>query len=75
MLEYHKLILEKVSFDKYLFWKEYRKSLRNLPETDAHALKVWLVSRFTFRGITARRLMQASMHGKNPGFRVKPLTI
>lgn len=42
MLEYLKLILKKVSFDKSLFKKEYRKSLRMLGTDDAQALRQWI---------------------------------
>lgn len=42
MLDYCKLILQAVSFDRKLFRKEYKKALRWLPQADASHLKVWL---------------------------------
>lgn len=55
MLEYSKLILEKISFDKRLFWKEYRKSFRSLRESESHALRTWVIAKFGFRGKTASK--------------------
>lgn len=42
MLEYTKIILEKVSFDKRLFVKEYKKSILRLHAAEVSALKHWL---------------------------------
>jgi hypothetical protein len=42
MLEYCKVILSKVWFDKKLFWKEYRKSHRFLGDEDFARLKEWV---------------------------------
>lgn len=42
MFEYFKLILSKVSFDRKLFFKEYRKSKRWLSEHETRELKFWL---------------------------------
>lgn len=42
MLEYFKMILGKVSFDRKLFRKEYRKSLCLLTKDEAAQLKSWL---------------------------------
>jgi hypothetical protein len=44
MFNYCKIILGKVSFDRTLFRKEYRKSLRWLSEDEATALKHWIRS-------------------------------
>jgi len=49
MLEYVKLILEKVSFDQYLFEKELRKSLRELIKEEIAELKKWCYERFSTR--------------------------
>lgn len=46
MLTYCKLILEKVSFDKKLLRKEYRKSLRLLTQAEYLKLKEWVRARF-----------------------------
>jgi hypothetical protein len=47
MLEYTKLILQKVSFDKKLFEKELSKSIQWLDNEEAHALKEWLMKKFS----------------------------
>lgn len=41
MLEYVKMILDKVSFDVNLFQKELLKSLRWLSEPEKQELKTW----------------------------------
>jgi hypothetical protein len=41
MLEYTKIILSKISFDRKLFRKEYRKALRFLDSHERVALKAW----------------------------------
>lgn len=60
-LEYNKLILEKVSFNKRLFWKEYRKGVKNLTETETLAFKLWIIERFNFQGKTASRLQEKKL--------------
>jgi hypothetical protein len=42
MLEYCKLILVKMSFDRSLFRKEYRKTFAYLNESEQQELKRWL---------------------------------
>lgn len=42
MLEYLKIILTKVSFDRRLFRKEYKKSFNQLSDKDIIELKRWL---------------------------------
>lgn len=42
MFNYCKVILSKVSFDRSLFRKEYKKSLRLLSDDEAQALKLWI---------------------------------
>lgn len=42
MLDYMKVILSKVSFDRRLFRKEYKKSLSWLSSNEAMELKDWL---------------------------------
>lgn len=46
MLEYVKLILEKVSFDKELFEKELKKGISYLVPDEVVELKNWCYSRF-----------------------------
>ena len=41
MLEYCKLILQKMSFSKKLFLKEYRKSLSYLTHEEQNELRRW----------------------------------
>ena len=46
MLDYFKLILEKVSFDKLLFEKELRKALAHLKPSEQEALRHWCYAKF-----------------------------
>lgn len=46
MLEYVKLILEKVSFDKKLFEKELKKGLLQLVPEEVKQLKEWCYTKF-----------------------------
>ncbi len=46
MLEYFKMILEKVSFDKLLFEKELRKALAQLKPTEREDLRRWCYVKF-----------------------------
>ncbi|MBA9075602.1 MULTISPECIES: hypothetical protein [Rufibacter] len=47
MLEYVKLILDKVSFDSKLFEKELRKSMRMLVRNELETLRDWCYNRFS----------------------------
>jgi hypothetical protein len=51
MLEYVKLILEKVSFDQHLFEKELKKSIKQLKsiKEDLDELKKWCYENFANR--------------------------
>ena len=46
MLEYVKMILEKVSFDRSLFEKELMKGLRQLVPNEIKLLKEWCYIRY-----------------------------
>lgn len=46
MLEYIKIILQKVSFDRRLFEKELRKAIRMLMPNEVKRLKLWCYERF-----------------------------
>ncbi len=46
MLEYTKMILEKVSFDSKLLKKELKKSLRYISKEEYRHLKEWYKLRF-----------------------------
>jgi hypothetical protein len=46
MLEYVKLILEKVSFDSLLFEKELRKAKKELQFSELYELKQWCFNKF-----------------------------
>jgi len=47
MLEYIKMILEKVSFDKNLFEKELKKAIRSLLPEEIVQLKSWCYDTFS----------------------------
>ena len=42
MLEYCKVILQKISFSKPLFKKEYKKTFKYLTQAEHQELKTWL---------------------------------
>ena len=44
LLDYYKLILDKVSFDHQLLAKEYRKAIRTLQEQERQHLDQWLAA-------------------------------
>ncbi len=46
LLEYFKIILQKVSFDAKLFEKELRKALSQLIKADLKLLKKWCYEQF-----------------------------
>ena len=46
MLEYVKTILQKVSFNKFLFERELRKGLRYLVPAELEEFKTWCYDRF-----------------------------
>jgi hypothetical protein len=46
MLDYSKMILEKVSFDAQLFQKEFKKAISKLMPSDAQELQNWCTSKF-----------------------------
>ncbi len=46
MLEYIKMILQKVSFDKALFEKELKKGLKELLPMEVKQLKKWCYEKF-----------------------------
>ena len=47
-LDYYKLILDKVAFDKDLLRKEYSKAMTRLPERDKRHLDEWVRSKGFF---------------------------
>ena len=49
MLEYVKMILQKVSFDTILFEKELRKGIRLLIKDEISELKDWCYNRFNIQ--------------------------
>ncbi len=56
MLDYVKLILEKVSFDRRLFEKELQKGIKQLVPGEVKQLKDWCYTRFgsVYRNILNR---------------------
>jgi hypothetical protein len=53
MLEYCKMILEKLSFNKKLFKKEYLKSFKLLKPTEGILLRKWVREKFGSKILTA----------------------
>ncbi|MEY3415996.1 MAG: hypothetical protein RL060_107 [Bacteroidota bacterium] len=47
MIQYIKVILEKVSFDRYLFEKELRKAINSVIPADILELKNWCYEKFS----------------------------
>lgn len=47
MLEYIKIILQKVSFDRRLFEKELKKAIKMLMPNETNKLRVWCYDRFS----------------------------
>ncbi len=58
-LNYYKLILEKVSFDRNLFLKEYKKALNTLQTYEATLLDRWLIEKGLYANV---------MKEKNPSY-------
>jgi hypothetical protein len=50
-LDYYKVILDKVSFDKELLRKEYSKAMTRLPARDKRHLDNWAKSRGLIDGL------------------------
>ena len=48
MLEYSKIILSKISFDRNLFMKEYKKAFKHLDRNERTALKQWVRTEWIF---------------------------
>ena len=64
MLEYVKLILSKVSFDKMLFEKELIKGLKMLKRDELLPLKQWCYESFTdMHLMIVNKVFPASMEG------------
>lgn len=55
MLEYFKVILSKVSFDKSLFEKELKKALKSLIADDVDRLKVWCYTHYSEHQLVLER--------------------
>ena len=58
-LEFYKTILEKVSFDRMLFEKEFNKAIIGLSYKDSNELKRWK-RRFIFEKIQGNYLRKSS---------------
>ncbi len=65
MLDYAKIILQKVSFNKVLFEKELRKALKTMLPTDFAAFRVWCYEQFSrlYRRVLNRVFRQAARVG------------
>ncbi len=46
MLAFSKQILKNVSFDKRLFWKEYRKVSRRMNRLESNHLREWIKKKY-----------------------------
>ena len=61
MLEYQKMILEKVSFSAALFEKELRKTILMLQQDELHRFRSWVFERFAQQyGDILRRCLTTS---------------
>lgn len=60
MLDYVKMILQKVSFSRKLFEKELRKALRHIQPADLLGFKTWCYQQFArlYRRVLKRVFMQ-----------------
>jgi hypothetical protein len=58
MLEYTKIILEKVSFDPRIFRKELRKSVNYVTKEEYGHLKAWVKQKFGKRDKTKTSLTE-----------------
>lgn len=58
MLEYAKMILEKVSFSRKLLFKEFRKAKQSLSPTETDQLKQWIRK----KGLVPSRVASVSKH-------------
>ena len=61
MLDYAKIILQKVSFNKVLFEKELRKALKTILPADMASFRAWCYTQFSrlYRRILNRAFRQA----------------
>lgn len=57
MLEYTKIILEKVSFEPWIFKKELRKALRQSTKEEVKQLMSWCREKFSKKDKTNNSLM------------------
>jgi len=57
-LDYYKMILDKVSFDRNLFYKEYRKAVRNLQPDEITELDNWLSTKNFQNGVSDQVVFQ-----------------
>jgi hypothetical protein len=61
MLEYTKMVLNKVSFDTILFCKEVKKAILTLLPEEVEELKIWLQQFITDKPELKQSLMYISM--------------
>ena len=62
-LDYYRTILTKVSFDAYLFHKEYHKAIRDLNVQEMSELNQWIQS-IGFDNILAEQIDNQVMHNR-----------
>ena len=58
-LEFYKTILEKVSFDRMLFEKEFNKAIIGLSYEDSNELRKWK-RKFIFEGLNNNYIRKSS---------------
>lgn len=70
MLEYTKMILLKVSFNRSLFEKELRKALRLVPALELTEFRVWCYQQFSrlYRRVLKRVFGNPQAQLLGPGF-------
>jgi hypothetical protein len=61
MLEYTKMVLNKVSFDTILFCREVKKAILTLLPEEVEELKIWLQQFITDKPELKQSLMYISM--------------
>ncbi|MDG1915148.1 MAG: hypothetical protein P8I55_11240 [Crocinitomix sp.] len=53
-LNFYKLVLENMKFDKQLFWKEYQKAIRFLDESEISELNNWIYKNGKDRSVSTK---------------------
>ena len=62
MLEYCKVVLQKISFSKPLFKKEYKKTFKYLTQAEHQELKTWLKEKMN---VDSSRMSKVRVQGND----------